>query len=929
MIFENLYLNNNSLPPVKSAETIAPSRFLVGIDLGTTNCSVCYIDMAEPERALHDFPIIQTVAVGETAAETLLPSFCYLPGEHDLPENALSLPWDRSPKLAVGHFAREQGARIPERLVGSAKSWLAHAGVERTKPILPWGGELGNQMLSPVDASAQYLEHLKYAWNQRFAKTKDEDGTPCLLQNQQVVLTVPASFDETARELTVQAARKAGLSKLTLIEEPLAAFYAWLAANQADWKQKVAVGDVVLVVDIGGGTTDLTIVEIEDDYTLRRKAVGEHLLLGGDNMDMTLAHIAETSWKTKLPQRQWSRLCQECRRAKEKLLSTNAPETMQVAVAGEGSSIFASLKTFDFKRDDIQTAILDGFLPFVEIDSPPPERRRGIQSMGLPYAADAAVTKHILSFLKFAGKTLHNPAPIALPNKILFNGGALIPPILRQRIRDVVAKWNGGTVPDELASADFSLAVSQGAAYYGLARRGEAVRVKGGIANAYFLEVAAQDGKRLLCVMPRDTDEGVVRQLPDTFLLQANTPVSFPLHASATRLEDKLGDVVEDSDDITPLPPLQTILRFGRKTDKTDLKVTLSSQLNEIGTLDIWCETVDKSHRFPLSFVLRGTVQNNANGPLREDIVDETRAEKALSFIEEAFSQGAQSLNASFMTKLEEILDAPRGEWGAPILRRMADLLLQHIEWRSATPAHEARWLNLTGFALRPGTGRIGDDLRIRNAWKLWKPGPLAAKNAAVQQNWFIFWRRLSGGLSAGQQEQLAGSLARELTPKDGRPPLKKGDQTALEQWRCIASMERMSPPFKLKCLQAFLNAAAKLEDASFWPVARFMERIPLHGTEDAMIPASKLEPQAKLLLEYLMTAKQPRLALLALAAAITHTGVRTLDLSDSFRKKSLDILKKHNAPEDWLQALQTDKVANSFMTDLRGDSLPLGLSFS
>ncbi len=914
---------------MKSTETIAPSRFLVGIDLGTTNCSVCYIDMAEPERLLHDFPVIQTVAVGETAAETLLPSFCYLPGEHDLPENALSLPWDRSPKLAVGHFAREQGARIPERLVGSAKSWLAHAGVERTKPILPWGGELGDQMLSPVDASAQYLDHLKHAWNQRFAKIKDDDGTPCLLQNQQVVLTVPASFDETARELTVQAARKAGLLKLTLIEEPLAAFYAWLAANQNDWKQKVSIGDIVLVVDIGGGTTDLTIVEIEDDYTLRRKAVGEHLLLGGDNMDMTLAHIAETAWKTKLPQRQWSRLCQECRRAKEKLLSDDAPETMQVAVAGEGSSIFASLKTFDFKRDDIQAAILDGFLPFVEIDSPPPERRRGIQSMGLPYAVDAAVTKHILAFLKFAGKTLHNPAPIALPNKILFNGGALIPPILRQRIRNVVAKWNGGAAPDELESADFSLAVSQGAAYYGLARRGEAVRVKGGIANAYFLEVAAQDSKRLLCVMPRDTDEGVVRQLLDTFLLQANTPVSFPLHASATRLEDKLGDVVEDSDDITPLPPLQTILRFGRKTDKTDLKVTLSSQLNEIGTLDVWCETVDKSHRFPLSFVLRGTSQNDAGGPLREDIIDEARAVKALSFIEEAFTQNAQSLNASFMTKLEEILDAQRGEWGAPILRRMADLLLQHTEWRAATPAHEARWLNLTGFALRPGTGRIGDELRIRNAWKLWKPGPLAAKNASVQQNWFIFWRRLAGGLSAGQQEQLAGSLARELMPKDGKPPLKKGDQTALEQWRCIASMERMSPSFKMKCLQAFLNAAAKLEDAAFWPVARFIERIPLHGTEDAMIPASKLEPQAKLLLEYLQTANQPQLALLALAAAITHTGVRTLDLSDSFRKKSLDILKKHNAPEDWLQALQTDKVANSFMTDLRGDSLPLGLSFS
>ena len=914
---------------MKSAETIATSRFLVGIDLGTTNCSVCYIDMTEPERRLHDFPVVQTVAPGETAAETLLPSFCYLPGEHDLPENALSLPWNRAPQIAVGHFAREQGARIPERLVASAKSWLAHAGVDRTKPILPWGGELGGQMLSPVDASAQYLEHLKFAWNQRFASVKDDDGTPCLMQNQQVVLTVPASFDETARELTVQAARQAGLEKLTLIEEPLAAFYAWLGANQQDWKQKVAVGDVVLVVDIGGGTTDLTIVEIEDDYTLRRKAVGEHLLLGGDNMDMTLAHVAESAWNTKLPQRQWSRLCQECRRVKEKLLSADAPETMQVAVAGEGSSIFASLKTFDFKRNDIQTTILDGFFPFVEKDSQPPERRRGIQAMGLPYAADPAVTKHILAFLKFASQTLRNPAPVAIPNKILFNGGTLIPDLLRQRIRDVISHWNNGLPPVELKSSDFSLAVSQGAAFYGLARRGEAVRVKGGIANAYFLEIASQDAKRLLCVMPRDTDEGVVCQLPETFILQANTPVAFPLHASATRLEDKLGDIVEDGDDITPLPPLNTILRFGRKTDRTDLKVRLSSQLNEIGTLDVWCETVDQSHRFPLSFVLRGATQNDAGGALREDVIDEARAVQALSFIEDAFTNDARQLNSSFMSRLEEILDAPRTEWGAPILRRMADLLLQHTEWRSATPAHEARWLNLAGFALRPGTGRIGDELRIRNAWKLWKPGPLAARNASVQQNWFIFWRRLAGGLSAGQQEQLAGSLARELLPKDGKPPLKKGDQTALEQWRCIASMERMSPSFKSRCLQAFMNSSTKLEDAAFWPVARFVERIPLHGTEDALIPATKLEQFAEKLLAVIVQADQPHLALLALTAAATRTGVRTLDLSDTFRQKALDLLQKRQAPEDWLQALKTDKVANSFLSDMRGDSLPLGLSFS
>ncbi|MBP5639292.1 MAG: Hsp70 family protein, partial [Victivallales bacterium] len=442
-------------------------RYIIGIDLGTTNCAMCYIDLDSPIHELHQFDIPQLVAPGEVASEPLLPSFTYLPGDHELPPEALKLPWDSSKSYAVGHFAREQGSRIPERLISSAKSWLAHSGVDRTRPILPWGGDLGSQMTSPVDVSFFYLDHLRQAWDSIFKRKKDRDGTPCRLTEQQIIVTVPASFDEAARELTIAAARKAGFKNLTLIEEPLAAFYAWLACHEANWKELVAPSDVIVVIDVGGGTTDFSIVEIDESFTLRRKAVGNHLLLGGDNMDMALARQAESHWKTRLTQRQWTTLCQECRRAKETLLGNTPPESYKVQLRGFGSSVVSGTKSLAFMREQVVDTILEGFFTSIPVDSPPPERRKGIQEMGLPYAADPTITRHLLQFLRNAGPSLSSPVDLARPNKVLFNGGAMIPALIRKRILDVLRDWTEQDNITELETTDFSLAVAQGAATYG------------------------------------------------------------------------------------------------------------------------------------------------------------------------------------------------------------------------------------------------------------------------------------------------------------------------------------------------------------------------------------------------------------------------------------------------------------------------------
>ncbi len=909
----------------RSAGTQRPTRFVVGIDLGTTNSSVCYVD-TEGEPGPQQFAIPQLVAAGEVGAGELLPSFCYLAGTAELPAGALELPWDRQADHAVGVFARIQGAAIPERLVASAKSWLAHAGVDRTRGILPWGSELGGQMVSPVAVSARYLGHIRAAWDHAFGRLRDREGTPCVLAEQQVVLTVPASFDEVARQLTLDAAKQAGLGHVVLIEEPLAAFYSWLWHHEADWRSLVDENETILVVDVGGGTTDFSLVRIEPGFSLRRTAVGEHLLLGGDNMDMSLAREAEAAWGAKLSPREWSQLCLECRRVKERLLAADAPASADLAVAGQGRSLIASTRTHTFAREQVVERIREGFFPPLAADAPDPERARGMRQMGLPYVGDPAVTRHLLRFLRGAAATVEQPVHgLAAPSRILFNGGAMLPVSLRERVCATVGEWVGTGPLPELAAADLNLAVSRGAAYYGLVRLGQGVRVTGGIARAYYLEVGGGDESRLLCVMPRDTQEGVVRELADlTFELATNQPVRFPLAASTVRLGDQLGDRVEAGDDIRPLPPLHTVIPHGKGHSRR-IPVRLSTRLEEVGTLAVWCASLDGRHRYPLSFDLRGQAEATAGEV--EIVVDADRREAALDLLGRAFGDEPDRLKR-LPAELEGCLDLPRKDWGAALLRHLADALLEQVARRGTTARHEARWLNLAGFALRPGFGVPGDEWRLRQLWKLWHEGCANSRDVQAAADWWTLWRRVAGGLRQGQQQQIAHPLVRDLVPKKGqRLDARRGPaQETIEMWRCLGALERLSAKAKLEVLHSLLDGSQRLAEHHFWVVARLAARCLFHGPEDTVVPAAKLEP---LLPELFARANQSRerMALFAVANACRKCGVRGLDLGDGPVEQADSLLARLDAPGEWRHLLRHAEAASrSFQREVAGEALPLGI---
>ncbi len=471
------------------------SRYLVGIDLGTTNSALAYVDTQRPNKGgrldVRPFPVPQLVQAGEVKERALLPSFLYLPSDHDLPAGAVALPWDAKRHYVVGEFARNHGGRIPGRLVNSAKSWLCHSGVDRTAGLLPWSAPPDVPRISPVEASARYLRHLVESWNYAIAKDREEDR----LEKQEVVLTVPASFDDVARNLTVEAAKKAGLENIVLLEEPQAAFYCWLVMHSATEAGSLKPGSRCLVIDVGGGTSDFSLiaaVEQQGDLGFMRQAVGDHLLLGGDNMDLALAKYVESKLPGagKLDAAQYGLLTQACRFAKEVLLSPNAPSHQAVTVVGRGRSVIGGTLTTQLTPDDIKRVIFDGFFPHVPVDADPARgARTGLHEMGLPYVSDPAITKHLGAFLKHQTRAGESSAPAA----ILFNGGVFQPVSLQKRLVEVLRGWfdkpEQPWQPLVLTNPSLDLAVAWGAAYFGWLRHSGGRRIGGGIARSYYVAV--------------------------------------------------------------------------------------------------------------------------------------------------------------------------------------------------------------------------------------------------------------------------------------------------------------------------------------------------------------------------------------------------------------------------------------------------------
>lgn len=649
------HMNQENHSQEASVEPQQTPKFSVGIDLGTTHCVMSFVDTHNEDARVEVMPIPQLTAPGTVETRSQLGSFLYQPHEHEMNPQSRVLPWSSEPKALVGAIARNLGSKTPIRLVASAKSWLCHAGVNRRDAFLPAGSPEEVEKVSPLRATELYLEHLKDAWNH----TNPNHN----LADQDVTITVPASFDPAARDLTAEAARNVGFVHLTLLEEPQAALYNWIDNSNDKWRDEVEVGDIVLVVDIGGGTTDLSLVEVTEDdgnLTLNRIAVGEHILLGGDNMDLALAYRL----KMKLAQEgkelqpwQVQAMTHACRDAKEALLNDSELQSVPILVPSRGSKLLgATLKT-ELTQEEVQQTLVDGFFPQVAITDHPVQRNRGaLTQMGLPYAQDAGITRHIAAFLSKQANALSasgngaeavaqdfNPfanmpgmpgadatqsADFIKPTAILFNGGVLKSKLLAARLEDTINEWlieADAEMAKRLTGVDLDLAVASGAAYYGSVRRGQGVRIRGGIASAYYVGIESAmpaipgmaPPMEALCVAPFGMEEGSNVDVPSQeFGLIIGQPVNFQFFGSTVRRDDLAGTHLDywAPEELEELPEIQVTLPVseGRREGEV-VPVTLASRVTELGSLYLEAIAADNGQKWHVEFDVREDAKSNSN----------------------------------------------------------------------------------------------------------------------------------------------------------------------------------------------------------------------------------------------------------------------------------------------------------------------------
>ncbi len=958
------------------------TRYLIGIDLGTTNSALAYIDLAKASAAptIHPFAMPQLVQPAEVAPRPLLPSFLYLPGAHDLPAGATALPWDAQCAYAVGEFARNHGAKIPGRLVTSAKSWLCHTGVDRSAPLLPWSAPPDVARISPVEASTRYLRHMVEAWNHQMASKHPEYR----LEKLPVVLTVPASFDDMARTLTVEAARKAGIENLTLLEEPQAAFYCWLATHSPQEAAQLKPGDHCLVVDVGGGTTDFSLIqagEHQGGLTFLRQAVGDHLLLGGDNMDLALAKFVETKLPSagKLDAAQYGMLTQACRQGKEALLSPQPADKFSVTVMGRGRAVIGGSLHATLTPEEVRRIILDGFFPSAPKDAEPTRgARAGLHEMGLPYVNDPAITRHLASFLK---RHLSESGTTTAPHAILFNGGVFTAQALRDRIVDVLHQWfdipvlpspsgrgaggEGGWQPLVLTNPSLDLAVAWGAAHFAWLKHTGGKRIGGGIARSYYIgiqtgrqgdketgrqgdkEAAEESVSRspglpvslsVLCVVPQHLEEGQEIALAQPELeLSLGQPVMFPLYSSTVRANDKAGDLI----DVAPtqllhMPPLHTVLRGGKRSGTKSVPVTLAARCTEIGTLELFCVAKEGNNRWRLEFNVRDVVRDRDEKDEPHlavtDVWQEELVQAAATLIRGVF-QNATTDPRHLTKDLEATLDAGRDKWPTGLCRRLWEFLAEVADQRRLSPAHLSRWYNLVGFCLRPGFGDAADKFRIEQLWKTLHNAPKGAKTGLAPAeggaDFWIMWRRVAGGLNASLQNTLFNRLRPVLLPgksKASKPPANE----YTEMWRAAASLERLDLKTKDQLGEAALKVCRRSPSPphAFFALTRLGARVLLYGPLNNVLHPQVVEKWIDAILTFEPGHQSERTAwLFALTQLARRSGQRAIDIDESHRLHVLNVLHAQKASGHWIRMvedvleLEADEQSQMF-----GEALPIGL---
>ncbi|EDZ98402.1 putative chaperone protein, HscA/DnaK [Burkholderia sp. H160] len=945
-------------------------RYSVGIDLGTSNTVLAYAEAGSQQ--IRVFEIEQLVSPGEVAARPLLPSVRYQAADGELSAADLQLPWsgaraaaghgkDAAQPVVVGRLARLLGAQVPGRLVTSAKSWLSHASVDRVAPILPWGAPDDVRKISPLDASASYLAHVRAAWNQHFPKAP--------LEQQDVVLTVPASFDEGARALTVEAARLAGLPSLRLLEEPQAAFYDWLFRHRETLADELAATRLVLICDVGGGTTDLTLIEVgltdDGEPRLTRVGVGNHLMLGGDNMDLALAHLLEARLPGgaaaggQAPQRlsaaSLSQLVERCRVAKEQLLGAHAPESASVTLLGAGSKLIGGARSAQVTRDEVEKIIVDGFFPRVAAHERPGRPRGAIVEFGLPYATDAAVTRHIAAFLeRFAAQSRKalgvdsgsaDAAAPPVPDTLLLNGGVFRADALSRRLADTLGGWRGAPL-NVLHNDNPDVAVARGAVAYTLARAGFAPKIGGGSPRSYFLVLdetpAGKDGaepeaapqQRGICLLPRGTEEGHEILIADrTFALRLGHPVRFHLVSSSADTAWQPGELVDlTGGDFVRLPPIATIVQPRDGHSARETAVRIATSLTEVGTLDVHCIELDEpSQRWLLEFQLR---RDDAQVDLPADGAQQRHPalDRALELIDRCFGARAHNVDPKeikrLRAQLEHLLGA-RDSWNSALLRELFGALWERARRRRRSADHERLWLNLAGYCVRPGFGYPLDEWRVEQLWTLFDDGIQYVTDSQVWSEWWTLWRRAAGGL--GEDAQLRVLDAMDYLQKAAHSrhklPFDVAKTGFADMVRLSASLERIPAERKIELGEAVLARLKKPAEnhQSWWAVGRIGARQPFYGSAHSVVPPEVAAQWLDAILALDWKKVDP--AAFAAVQIARMTGDRSRDLPDVLRASVVRRLEAASAPRAWITMVsEVVTLDNADEGRVFGESLPVGL---
>jgi molecular chaperone DnaK (HSP70) len=929
------------------------ARFSIGIDLGTTNCAVAFVPL-DGEARSELLAIPQWETLSGVVESPMLPSFLYLP-EEAVATQLQGSDVDKR-EWIVGRLARNKAAESPGRVVHSAKSWLSHHAADRSARFLPWGSEeiARDQKISPVRASALILRYLKDAWNRRVPDSEFEF--------QDITITVPASFDAAAQQLTLMAAAEGGFpDTVRLLEEPQAALYCWLEQHDSAkdlWGKlpnQNAGAHHLLVLDIGGGTSDFSLFEFRSDARspvpdIRRVAVSEHILLGGDNLDLAVAHLAEARLPGnggQLSGPQWEHLVARCRDLKEKVLSSegHADETFPVALPGRGSGLIAGIRSAQLTRAEIEGALLEGFFPQCDANARPYRTQAALREWGLPYASDSAVTRHLANFLRDRPRV----------DAVLFNGGSLSPQLLHKRIREQIGNWRRSCPPLVLENPEPAFAVARGAARFGrlVHRRGQ--RIAAGAAQAIFLEVHRNPmtkvekgaGRSLVCVLPQGASPEQEFEIADPALeLRTNRLVRFQAYYSSHQDTSQVGEVADWSErDFHPLPALETIIRLANQPPSgtiSTLPVRLKAKVNELGLLQVSCVRADGDIRqsWPLEFSLRPHEQNSEGAPGSEtnpespvpagpnaatDVIEAAR-KRIASLFAGPVSQADKLTAARLGKSLEQILGMPKSEWNSVLVRALWPALESCMAFRQRSVDHEETWLILAGFLLRPGFGVAGDEIRIDSLWRVRDTG-LHFPGKRIKCQEYLLWRRVAGGLTPARQESVLAAEFEKIH-RHNSPPA--------ELIRLAGSLERLPHDTKAGLITRFIGAASDLAHEKK-PCAPYLaalglllNRAPLYAGPETVVSPDLVESAYQTFRDFDWSEPElSELKTLFLRAARV-VGNRSLDLPQPLRNRISDKLEKSG-----VALLRTGKVRDFAPVgrwdriSLYGESLPPGLILS